>query len=125
GHVVKKSARLSDASDSRWSFYIDATARETLARLSIRPGDRLLDVGCGTGSLLVHLSASHPAARLTGADPVPEMLAIARSKLPPDVELCHGWAEQLPFPPEQFDIVVSCNMFHYIRRPIAALHEIR
>src|SRR5699024_9934903 len=28
-------------------------------------------------------------------------------------------------PPEQFDIVVSCNMFHYIRRPIAALHEIR
>ena len=39
--------------------------------------------------------------------------------------LCEGWAEQLPFAAGQFDAVVSCNMFHYIRRPAEALREMR
>jgi ubiquinone/menaquinone biosynthesis C-methylase UbiE len=85
--------------------------------------DRVLDVGCGTGALLDQLSRSYPQARLTGVDPVPEMLAVARTRLSADVDLREGWAERLPFPDESFDVVVSCNMFHYIRKPIAALQE--
>lgn len=121
--MVTEYARLAPEYDAKWSFYVEATTRETLARLNLRPTDRLLDVGCGTGALLQRLSRSHPAALLAGVDPVPEMLAVARRRLPPEVELREGWAERLPFGSEQFDVVVSCNMFHYLRQPVAALRE--
>ena len=83
----------------------------------------MLDVGCGTGALLYRISQTHSANQLAGVDPVPEMLAIARQRLGSAVELREGWAESLPFESEQFDVVVSCNMFHYVREPIAALRE--
>lgn len=121
--VMKEYTRLAPDYDTKWSSYVEATTRETLARLRLRPTDRLLDVGCGTGALLHRLSQSHAAALLSGVDPVPEMLAVARRRLPPEVELREGWAERLPFEEERFDVVVSCNMFHYIRQPAAALRE--
>jgi len=121
--VVEEYARLAADYESRWSFYIEATTRETLARLTLRPQDRLLDVGCGTGALLYRLAQCHPPAQLTGVDPVPEMLAIARRRLPSATEFREGWAERLPFKAGQFDVVVSCNMFHYVRKPIEALVE--
>lgn len=124
-HVFQEYARLAGTYDRKWSFYIEATTRETIARLPLRAGDRVLDIGCGTGALLQRLCAIHPAAQLTGVEPVPEMLAAARRKLAPAVELREGWAEDLPFADAQFDLVVSCNMFHYIERPAGALAEIR
>jgi ubiquinone/menaquinone biosynthesis C-methylase UbiE len=121
--VVEEYARLAPEYDAKWAFYVEATTRETLARLDLRPSDRLLDVGCGTGALLHRLSRQHPAAQLTGVDPVPEMLAVARRRLPPEVLLREGWAERLPFDDGQFDVVLSCNVFHYVRQPVAALRE--
>jgi ubiquinone/menaquinone biosynthesis C-methylase UbiE len=70
-------------------------------RLRLRPTDRVLDVGCGTGALLERLSKVHPASLLSGVDPVPEMLAVARRRVPAEVELREGWAERLPFAEEQ------------------------
>ncbi len=121
--VLTEFARLAPRYDAKWSFYIRATVRETVARLRLRPEDRLLDVGCGTGALLRELARSHPAALLAGVDPVPEMLAVARRRLPPEVELLEGCAERLPFAAGRFDVIVSCNMFHYLRQPGAALAE--
>jgi ubiquinone/menaquinone biosynthesis C-methylase UbiE len=121
--VVEEYARLAPEYDARWAFYVEATTRETLARLNLRPADRLLDVGCGTGSLLYRLSRQHNAAQLSGVDPVSEMLAVARRRLPPEVLLREGWAERLPFDDGQFDVVLSCNVFHYLRQPVAALRE--
>ncbi|HEX9793967.1 MAG TPA: class I SAM-dependent methyltransferase [Planctomycetota bacterium] len=123
--IVKEYSRHAEVYDTKWSFYVEATTRETMSRLSLRRTDRVLDVGCGTGALLHRLSATYPGVKLSGVDPVPEMLAIARRKLSPSIELREGWAEHLPFAREQFDVVVSCNMFHYIRKPIAALREMR
>jgi ubiquinone/menaquinone biosynthesis C-methylase UbiE len=102
---------------------VRATSRETLARFRINPTDSVVDVGCGTGALLSQLAASYPQARLAGIDPCPEMLAIARERLPPGVELKQGWAEGIPYPDGSFDAVVSCNVFHYIREPRVALAE--
>jgi len=117
---VREYSRLARDYDARWSFYVEA---ETMARLSVEPIDRVLDVGCGTGALLGKLSRRYPQARLAGVDPVPEMLGIARTRLLPSVDLREGWAENLPFADGSFDAVVSCNMFHYIRQSTAALHE--
>ena len=111
--------------DEKWSFYVDSTTRATLSRLQLRPEDRVLDIGCGTGELLSRIAARYPAARLAGLDPVPEMLAVAKRKLSGDVDLRVGWADELPWPEGSFDLVVSCNMFHYVTHPLAALREMQ
>jgi len=123
--VIEEYSRVAHEYDERWSFYVQATVRETMARLALRPGQRVLEVGCGTGALLEPILKACPDCRLAGIDPVPEMLAVARRRLPPSVELREGWAEKLPYADASFDLVVSCNMFHYVRRPREALSEMR
>ena len=121
--VIREYSEAAEDYDDRWAFYVDATTRQTLARLPIRPKDSVLDIGCGTGELLVRLAAKYPAARLAGLDPVPAMLDKARRKLSDKVELGVGWANDLPWPDASFDLVVSCNMFHYITHPVEAVQE--
>ena len=86
-------------------------------------GRRVLDVGCGTGTLAAWL-AEHAAARVWGVDPSPEMLAVARSKGPGGVGLKEGRAEALPFRDGWFERVVMLLVFHHVERR-AALAEIR
>ena len=109
--------------DRKWRRYIEASARETIRRMPLPPTARVLDVGCGTGALLQALQASHPGAALAGIDPVPQMLEQARSKLGSRADLRVGYAEALPWDAGAFDVVVSCNVFHYIGRPLDALGE--
>ena len=75
--VVTEYRKLASDYDQRWSFYIEATARETLSRLELRPWESLLDVGCGTGALLEALAASVPGAKLSGVDPSPDILEVS------------------------------------------------
>ena len=89
------------------------------------PGDRVLDVGCGTGALLNRLARAYPDAHLAGLEPVPEMLAGARRRLPASVALEAGWAEHLPFDAARFDVIVSSSAFHHVHDPEAALSEMR
>lgn len=116
-------SRLAERYDSRWSFYVEATTRETLARVTIGPADRVLDVGCGTGVLLQKLHLGQPRTSLAGVDAVPEMLEVAHRRLPPSVDLRVASADRLPFADGSFDAVVSCNVFHYLREPVTALRE--
>ncbi len=121
--VFRKYAKLARRYDQRWSFYVGETLRETLRRLELEPGERLLDVGCGTGALLDALSAAVPDASLAGADPSSEMLQMARKRLRTAAHLQRGAAEDLPFADVAFDVVVSTNAFHYFRDPSRALAE--
>ncbi|WP_242393230.1 class I SAM-dependent methyltransferase, partial [Anaeromyxobacter oryzisoli] len=76
-----------------------------------------LDVGCGTGALLVALRREAKPARLVGVDPDPDMLAQAEPKLRAAgvaAELLRGSADALPFPDGSFDVVVSSLMFHHL-----------
>lgn len=121
--VQKEYARLARHYDERWSFYVRTTTCATAARLDLKPGDKVLDVGCGTGALLCQLSGDCPRMSFAGVDPSPEMLAVARQRLPETVELKEGWAERIPFGDSVFDVVVCCNVFHYIRQPLAAIAD--
>lgn len=121
--VVAEYARAAEHYDEKWAFYVEATTRETLRRLPMTSGARVLDVGCGTGELMRRLRAKYPHAVLAGLDPVAEMLAVARGKLSGNEDLRTGYADALPWGAGTFDVVVSCNMFHYISHPVEALRE--
>ena len=121
--VVREYDRLAPDYDRRWSFYIGATIRETLGRIDLQPDDRVLDVGCGTGVLLEALSSTTPGTKLAGVDPSEDMLALARERVDGTVVLKQSYAEELPFPDEVFDVVISTNAFHYFRNPLGALQE--
>ena len=121
--VLREYTRLAPEYDTRWSFYVATTVRETLRRLEVRPGDKVLEIGCGTGALLEQIRRGHPEVHLTGVDPCVEMLARARGRLGGSVELTEAWAEWLPFEPGSFDAVVICNVFHYLHQPRTALGQ--
>ncbi len=120
--VIQQYAKLARDYDSRWSFYIHTTSDATIQRLPSTLGSTL-DIGCGTGVLLSRLVAEFPNSTFSGVDASSEMLELARSRLPANVSLDTCWAEELPFDDGSFDTIVSCNMFHFIRRPVAALDE--
>lgn len=71
---------------ARFFDYAAALTRERLWRgltvehLAPRPGDAILDVGCGTGSLALLTARAQPQATVVGLDPDPEVLAVARGK---------------------------------------------
>ena len=121
--VVAEYAKAARHYDEKWAFYVEATTRETLRRLPLSAASRVLDVGCGTGELLRRVRANVPDAVLAGLDPVPEMLDVAREKLSGRDDLRVGYADRLPWNAGTFDVVVSCNMFHYISDPLTALRE--
>ena len=121
--VVQEYAAAARGYDKRWSFYVDATTTRTLSNLHLQPADRVLDVGCGTGELLRRIAARYPSASLAGLDPVAEMLQVAGEKLGGKADLRLGWANKLPWEDATFDVVISCNMFHYITHPIEAIRE--
>src|SRR2546428_8219911 len=87
-----------------------------LAALSA--GDRVLDVGCGTGSLAVALRASAgPTGSVHGIDASQEMIEVARrnaSKAGVDLNFQVGLAEAIPFPDGTFDLVVSQLAIHHL-----------
>ena len=80
---------------------------EVADAVQIRPGQRVLDVGCGTGVLAREVtSRATPSGYVAGLDPSPGMLAVARD-LAPTVDWREGVAESIPFPDQSFDTVVS------------------
>jgi SAM-dependent methyltransferase len=83
-------------------------------------GTRLLDVGCGTGMLL-QLAAARGAVP-SGIDVTPELLAIARERLP-EADLREGDMETLPFEDAAFDAVTGVNAFQFAGDPGKALAE--
>jgi len=88
----------------------------TLARL--QPGEKVLDVGCGTGTLAIEVQQRVGATgRAFGVDPGAQQIVRARSKaarrnLPVDFKI--GVIEHLDFPDQTFDAVVSTLMMHHL-----------
>ncbi|HEX6536841.1 MAG TPA: methyltransferase domain-containing protein [Gemmatimonadaceae bacterium] len=85
-----------------------------------RPGERVLDIGAGTGSLTIALQRRQPAAEVVALDPDPRALAIARRKAERhslSIRFDRGFADALPYPDASFGRVASSFMFHHLSRP--------
>jgi ubiquinone/menaquinone biosynthesis C-methylase UbiE len=113
----------------RWAPYYDFTVnlvtlgkaralrKMTVAQALIKPGDSVLDVGCGTGEVTLLAKTRAKEGKVYGIDPAPEMIAVARSKAVRkklDVDFRLGVIEALPFPDASLDVVTSSLMMHHL-----------
>ena len=105
--------------------------RATVEFAQITSGERVLDVGCGTGDLtLLAKERAGSAGQVCGLDAAPEMIEVARQKAArkhADVDFSAGFIEQLPYPDASFDVVLSSLMMHHLPADLKplALAEIR
>lgn len=96
----------------------EATFKEALLRqASIHDGHRVLDLGCGTGTLAILVKHAHRGAEVFGLDADAEALNLARMKLAAagiEVQLEQGLASALPYAGESFDRALSSLFFHHL-----------
>jgi ubiquinone/menaquinone biosynthesis C-methylase UbiE len=97
-------------------------AKEGLLRQARIPaGARVLDVGCGTGTLAILTKRQHPGAMVVGVDPDPKALAVAQRKAARrgvEVTFDQGYCQGLPYPDGHFDVVLSSMMLHHLSRDV-------
>ncbi len=119
--------------------WLDALPREVLDRFvgvgnpfrvhRPRPGDRVLDLGCGTGTdTLVAARLVGPCGRATGLDLAPEMLAVARAGAAgagrANASFHEGSIETLPFGSSSFDVAISNGVLNLVPDKPRAFREI-
>lgn len=103
----------------RWTTREAAFKMELVRQTRLQPGQRVLDLGCGTGTLVIALKQAEPAAEVIGLDGDPAMLNRARTKANRagvQINFDEGWSDALPYPAESFDCVVSSLFFHHLTR---------
>lgn len=92
--------------------------REKLVELAApAPGEQVLDVGCGTGTVAIELESRVGAGKVRGIDASPEMIEVATEKAAKagaDIDVQVALIEALPFADASFDLVTSSLMLHHL-----------
>jgi SAM-dependent methyltransferase len=117
-----------DAANAYESLFVPALFGQWAPKVAdaaqVQPGQRVLDVACGTGILAREIAPRiGSAGRVVGVDPSPGMVAVAK-QLAPAIEWREGVAESLPFPDQSFDAVVSQFGLMFFTDRRQALREI-
>jgi ubiquinone/menaquinone biosynthesis C-methylase UbiE len=100
---------------------VRAVHRELIDRADLRDGQRVLEIGCGTGNLTVLAKRMHPGVDFTGSDPDPLALDRARRKARGAATFDRGYAQELPYPDGSFDVVLSALMLHHLPTDVRTL----
>jgi SAM-dependent methyltransferase len=85
-------------------------------------GQRVLDVGCGPGTLTAELVSRTGAAAVSAVEPSASFAAATRERWP-EVDIRRSGAEQLPFPDGVFDVTLAQLVVHFMADPVAGLRE--
>ncbi|MEX2481307.1 MAG: class I SAM-dependent methyltransferase [Gammaproteobacteria bacterium] len=120
----KEAARVSWSTFAPFEMITGTTAPDLVRFADVRPGVRVLDVGCGTG--VVALTCARRGARVTGADLTPTLLERARENAEIagfDITFEEADVEALPFADGAFDIVLSQFGHMFGPRPDVTLDE--
>jgi len=108
----------------------DRARKKLFDQASVRPHDRVLDIGCGTGTFAVAIKRWMPSVEVVGLDPDPKALAHSRRKAyraAVSIRFDQGFANVLPYPDASFDRVFSSLMFHHLPQDtkLATMCEVR
>lgn len=101
--------------------YGKAFKRMALELSEIVDGEKVLDVGCGSGTLLIEAKTRYPNSDFVGIDPDKKIIQLAERKFEQaglKVRLVQGFAQELPFPSASFDLVISTLIFHHLSPPV-------
>ncbi len=106
--------------DGRWR----AVADLLVAHYHLKPGDKVLDVGCGKAFLVYDLMQAVPGLEVSGIDVSQYGIATAKEEVRPFLQVAD--AAKLPFPDRYFDLIISVNALHNLpcEKLEAALKEI-
>jgi SAM-dependent methyltransferase len=96
------------------------TYEEAIRRVGITAGQRVLEVGCGTGVFL--RAAADEGAAVYGLDASEPLLELARARVP-EADLQLGDLESLPYEDDFFDVVAGFNSFFFALDLVSALRE--
>jgi ubiquinone/menaquinone biosynthesis C-methylase UbiE len=91
-----------------------------IEQANIQPGYKVLDLGCGTGTLALMAKKAQPKADVIGLDADPQMLEMAVEKSASqniEVKFDVGFTDKLPYPDASFDRVLSSIMIHHLKTP--------
>lgn len=107
--------------DGRWL----SVARDIVDHFKLKPGMKVLDIGCAKGFLLKDLQIVCPGIEVYGLDV--SLYAILNAEQEVKSQLMQGSATDLPFPDNSFDLVLSINTLHNLERSdlIKSLKEIK
>jgi SAM-dependent methyltransferase len=122
GGAPERWSAVADEWSRYWGTFAAPAWEPLLEHTRVGLGTRVLDVGCGSGELLAHLSDL--GALAAGVDPAPEMREATRRRAP-DADVRDGDAEHLPFAGASLDVVVAVNALQFADDPLGALAEIR
>jgi SAM-dependent methyltransferase len=111
-----------DAYERFMGRYSWPLAREFVRAAGVAAGERVVDVGCGTGALTSVLAELVGAERVAAADPSEPFVEQCRARVPgADVRV--GPAEALPFDDDTFDCALAQLVFHFVSNPAAGVAE--
>ncbi|MCW5828216.1 MAG: methyltransferase domain-containing protein [Deltaproteobacteria bacterium] len=109
-------------------LYYRRVHRKILKKWEPRPGEKILDVGCGTGMFLRDLAVHYRGLDLTGLDFSGEMLEQARRPLPGasggEPQFVQGSVYEMPFADNTFDTVLNTISCHFYLEQVRAFREI-
>ncbi len=118
GRTIRWWAGWYDAASWLMSFgQAGAIKRKTIEIAAPAAGEKVLDVGCGTGALTFEARATAPTVQIHGIDASPEMIGVARGKArrkKAAIDFQVAVIEQLPFADGEFDLVLSGFMLHHL-----------
>jgi ubiquinone/menaquinone biosynthesis C-methylase UbiE len=112
------------AYDAYMGRYADLLAPRLIAFAGVQPGDRVLDVGCGPGSLTEALAEVVGAEQVAAAEPSEPFAAAAAERVPAaDVQV--GAAESLPWPVGTFDVALAQLVVNFMSDADVGVAEMR
>lgn len=118
GAVLHSGARYDHLSGLLGTGMNGRNSRMVIEMARIKPGDRVLDVGCGTGNLtLTAKNSTGPSGAVYGIDASQEMIAAAREKARRtgyEAVFEIGLIEQIPYPEATFDVVINRLVMHHL-----------
>ena len=86
-----------------------------IAQAELADGHRVLEIGCGTGNLIIRAKRGHPHLEAIGCDPDPRALERARRKASDfNIRFERGYAATAPYADVEFDRVLSSMMLHHL-----------